>query len=412
MTSASKALDQYFTPPKLAAELIEAVTVDSPLMVGDFAAGDGELLKAAVKRWPEIQCLAIDIDNKVIDKLADTQPDWLLACSDFLDDSERQTITVLKEREGTMPLIVLNPPFSCRGGTMLWTEIGGVKTHCSPALAFIARAIPYLQAGGQLVAIVPYGLIQGEKDEIARELLRTYYGFEVVKTYINGGFAKCSPRTAIIKLTAGRTNDNDYATSNSLIKSKNLPTTSFTSIQRGRVPNNKVNMEGLEDQIPFIHTTNLQNNRIVSVNRFAGHKFEKFRGPGVLLPRVGRPKIGKVVILEGEEEFVMSECLFLIECKSKKDAQLVYRCIIDNWLLLENNHGGTCATFLTIQSLKAFMQSFGFPVLNKKESIRTLTVIDDENLVKRSEKFLVQNWNRMINTDHVYSMQPQIILVK
>ncbi|MBJ6111253.1 methyltransferase [Hymenobacter sp. BT523] len=405
MTPASKALDQYFTPPKLAAELIEAVTIENPLLVGDFAAGDGELLKAAIKRWPDTQCVAIDIDHHVIELLTENQPSWLVACADFLDNDERQNLTVLKEREKSFPLIILNPPFSCRGGTMRWTNIGGTKTHCSPALAFIVSAAAYLQEGGQLVAIVPYGLIQGEKDEIARDLLRRYYGFEVIETYANGGFAKCSPRTAIIRLTAGYSTYHKPDVSSSPLKRIFKADSSTVSIQRGRIPNNNPNIENTQNGLPFIHTTNLQNNKIVGLFRFAGNNLERFRGPGILLPRVGRPKVEKIVLLESESEFVISECLFMIECVSKNDAYLVYRCLIDNWASFKESHGGTCATFITIQSLSVFLENTGFTVLGKKASVRTYTYASSDGPVKKAVGSFNSNTNKPLNAESLFHIQ-------
>jgi predicted RNA methylase len=385
MTSASKALDQYFTPTKLAAELIAAVTIESPEIVADFAAGDGELLRAAIMRWPSVKCVATDIDNQVVSSLRSNHSDWKSSYCDFLNPENRNSNESLCSLFGILPLVILNPPFSSRRKALQWVEIKGIRARCTSALAFIVTAAEYLMPGGQLVAIVPYGLISNEKDRTVRGLLTLHYGLEVVKTYAKGGFTNCSPRTATIRLTSGTTKQINvrHKVASMLSNAGTIPIN--LSIHRGKVPNNaQLTKEGSNDTLPFIHTTNLKASSIQNLDRRADITFKSFTGPAVLFPRVGRPKVEKIVLMLDDADFILSECVFIIECLSQNDASLVFEAMIKNWEKLKDMYNGTCASYISINELVDYLSDCGFNVLKSGESVRNVSkdsVLAEKQLV-------------------------------
>ena len=253
--------------------------------------------------------------------------------------------------------------------------------------AFIVTAAEYLKSGGQLVAIVPYGLIKSEKDRAVRGLLRIHYAFEVVKTYAKGGFTNCTPRTATIRLTSGVPKQiidiQPKVVLEATGKVSDRPTMKL-SIHRGKVPNNaNLIKDASKPTFPFIHTTDLKGNNLQGSQRKASTDFKSFTGPAVLFPRVGRPKKEKIVLILDSSSFVLSECVFIIECISQKDAVFVYETLMQQWDSFEALYGGTCASYISISELTNYLLECGFSVIKNRKSVRALsqTAISFEEII-------------------------------
>lgn len=358
-------LDQYFTPTALANELAAAVTIKTaPEIVGDFAAGDGELLRAIEKRWKSVACIAIDIDDVVVSKLKFNHPHWMVNTCDFLNEESRNSVDNLFANIGKFSVILLNPPFSCRGGTKYSVSIGEKRIFCSPAFAFVIEATKFLDKGGQLVALIPSNLMHSEKDAVAREELTKNYGLELVSHYPRGAFTSCTPRTSIIRLTPSSPSydlkENIHNDRFSIISEK--ITQPKVSIFRGRVPMGK-SVSNSMNSFPLIHTTELQLYKLLPPNKFAESTNATVTGPAVLLPRVGKPTQSKIVVLaNGSPPVVLSDCLFAIECETSETAEYLSTILIRSWEKLESMYFGTCARYLTIKSLAYVLKQSGFAV--------------------------------------------------
>ena len=50
-------IDAYYTPSQLAVQMVN-VCSGRPVVIADFAAGDGELLRKASKQWPRAKLSA------------------------------------------------------------------------------------------------------------------------------------------------------------------------------------------------------------------------------------------------------------------------------------------------------------------------------------------------------------------
>lgn len=367
MTSRAKEFDQYFTPPELAAKLIRAVTVAAPARVGDFAAGHGELLRAAEARWPAARCVALDIDPEVVAQLKGSHPAWHTRYCDFTDAQARGRALRLRGRTLQLPVIVLNPPFSVRGGASRRVPIAGHLTRCSPALAFIVEALSYLKHGGQLVAIVPHGVVQGEKDGAARRLLSQHYGLEVVELFARSAFAKCTPRTAIIRLTGGVAIGPALEEKQAMLPDDAL----IASLLRGRQSNTLVLHSNKRSRLPFVHTTDLGGGVLHKTHKqIAASNLPPVHGPAVLLPRVGKPAVDKIVLFPPGATAVLSDCVFAIECSCEHDAERVHALLTSNWPTVEAAYGGTCARFISVEGLRELLQQFGCRILPYGQRIK------------------------------------------
>ena len=357
-------LDQHYTPSALARELIGTVDLNHVGRVGDFAVGDGELLRAAAERWPEAELVAADIDPQTVARLRRRYPAWSISRCDFMSARSRARARAVRRGSG-FDVIALNPPFSFRGGTKKTVMIGERVVSCSPPLAFVVEAVRYLRSGGQLVAILPHGALTSEKDREARELLADHHGFEVVRTCARGTFSSCTPRTAVVRIGTGTVFDPSPLPLSTIPDGR--ARVGDVSMRRGRTPVGRALSSGL----PLVHTTELRGGKLLPSRRFADARGATVRGPAVLLARVGKPMSSKVVLVDvTHPPVVLSDCVLAVECSTLSAARVLRRAILENWETVEAAYGGTCARYLTLASLKDLLWALGVSVLPYGTSVR------------------------------------------
>lgn len=340
--------DKYYTPDCLAGKLLSYV-VDHPETAADFCVGDGGLLKAAEQKYSGIKCYGVDISGEVIENLQAQRPHWKLAHCDFEDTEALAKINFL--RRARFDLIILNPPFTCRGSSINKVYIGKDEYHVSTAMSFLVGALPYLSEHGAVYAILPVGCVSSQKDRRCWEYLKKAYHAcvltEVQKAYFN---KKCTPNIVLVYL--GRKpyphqkDQTEFEESKLAFK--------LEGIKRGRlgVYENKLVRAG-KDRLPFIHTTNMRNGELVNVGYTKKGIKESVKGNGVLIPRVCNPNKEKVVVYDGGEA-ILSDCVVLLQTRTKKQAEQLKRYLIKNWQEFQKNYVGTGARYVTMERLQAY----------------------------------------------------------
>lgn len=333
--------------------------------MGDFAAGDGELLRAAQERWADAALVAADIDPSTVGRLRKRHPTWSTSRCDFTNPRSRAKAGGLRRAHGTFDVIALNPPFSFRGGTKRSVRIGESVVSCSPPLAFVADAVGYLRAGGQLVAILPHGTLMSEKDRAARSMLAEAYGFEVVRTCARGTFSTCTPRTVIVRIGTGATSG--VCLPPVVPVEDGRRRIGVVSMKRGRVPVRTAVPVGL----PLVHTTNMRDGVLGRLEHAADLRSEPLIGPAVLIPRVGKPMVTKVVLMDpSHPPAVLSDCVLAVECSTPGAARTLQAALVENWSAVEAAYGGTCARYLTLGSLQRLLILLDVDVLPYGTSVR------------------------------------------
>lgn len=360
--------DQYFTPSTLAEELVGFVTLENVATVADFAAGDGELLRAAAGRWNGVKLTATDVDPGVVGSLKRRYPGWSVSRCDFTNSRSRARADALRGREASFDVVVLNPPFSQRGGTRFATVIEGVTYESGPAFSFILQSLRYLRPGGQLVAIIPYGALHSEKDEVARGAVSARYGLDVVRTCERGTFRAGTPRTAVVRVGLG-----PELTGEALPPPQGRVETAFeVSLQRGSLPVHRSVAE--EGVLPLVHTTELREGAVTVGSLWAPQGSRSIVGPAVLIPRVGKPLRKKLALLERSRGPVaLSDCVLAVECSEEGLAERVLRALHRRWETVERAYGGTCARYITLKALSQLLVEAGFRVLPYGDSVRAGT---------------------------------------
>ena len=136
-------IDQFYTPSGLAGLLISAAKARSPKVVADFAMGDGALLRAARQRWPRTLLVGSDINPEALSASEDVIQGLDFSTYDFLGDAPLPE--ALRNSRAKCDVIVLNPPFTCRGSKRFPVTVGGEALLGSKALAFVCRALAFLK---------------------------------------------------------------------------------------------------------------------------------------------------------------------------------------------------------------------------------------------------------------------------
>lgn len=338
--------DSHYTPNALAEYLVSCIKKENVKTVVDFCVGEGDLLKAAKKKWAKAKFYGNDISSRAIRVLKKKYPDWILEKSDFLNKRITNNISVFKKK---FDIILLNPPFTCKGSTIHSVIFNNIEYHMSTAMAFLVKSISYLNAEGVLYAILPQSIAYSEKDEKIRQYLYRKYNFKIFEELNNQGFKNCSPNIVLAVI-----NDKNIIAKNmSFHQIKNG--IDRLEVQRGTLSTHKIKISKA-NSLHFIHTTNLKNNKIKNLKIKVSDNFSKIKGPALLINRVGQPDVRKICIVNPKEEYVLSDCIIGLKVKTMKDCQLLKKAIIDNWTSFANLYKGTGAKYVTVKRIKYFFK--------------------------------------------------------
>lgn len=337
-------LDRFYTPSTLADELVDLVTV-LPSSVADFAAGTGNLLAAAFKKWPQALLYGNDVDASAIKKAGDRLPLVDADTIDFLSPKfhARQLID-----NGNWSVILLNPPFSQRE-TLFHVPLGQHSgLRCSRAMAFVMTAVQYLAAGGQLLVILPTSTLVNKIDSAAREVLRSKYLAEVVRPPAYGLFNDADVSTYILRIT-------------DCSKPSILAPTSFAEQDPWKITRGTISIARADRRATggkgWVHTTGLNSESITHRYMFADQPYGHIAPFGsILMPRVGRFRPDKIVIVNDENGEFISDCIFAV-LNPKITPSEVVMLLKQNFARLAGLYGGTGAPYISRDRLSAFLSS-------------------------------------------------------
>ena len=330
------------------------------------------MLLAAASVWPTATMVATDIDPRAVRKLSQISDKWRTGVCDFLNLRSRQSSPILRSLIGRTNLVLLNPPFSCRGGKRVSATIAGVTSKSSLGLAFVVNSFDYIAECGELIAVLPEGSLTSEKDAATWNLLRRMADTEVLKTNGPRTFARAAVRTAVVR----------FQKRHSLLKTDpsqvlNTLDASCQDLQppvrivRGTTQMNQIRRgEGYADSIAFIHSTHLQDFTVSSHYKVRGCLGRCAVGPMVLLPRVGQPKRSKVAKYLDSTGFMLSDCVIALMCHSPESAELLWRDLQTNWCLMEQEYVGSGARYITNRRLSDLLLRLGyFPLITASKDI-------------------------------------------
>ena len=343
--------DSFYTPTPLADKLIGYVTADDVQSAIDFCVGDGVLLKAVAKRYGGVKLYGTDISAEALEKLSCDCPHMELGECDFRDDESVNNVQFLHDK--TFDLIVLNPPFTCKGSVVEHLEFESEQFKVSTAMLFAMRALRYLSTNGGLYAILPISFVYSEKDKKAWDYLKAHYNACVLEEPSRVYFSKgCSPNVVLVYV--GR-----YAmTGQHIAGQADFSSLPVTSIVRGCVRMQSPIYSRKKEAIPLIHTTNLQKGKLVELKKIVPGLHIKVDGFGVVIPRVCNPNPDKVALLDGIHTYAISDCVIVLRTSTMVDAEQVRTHILRNWQDFTTIYKGTGAQYTTIARVKQLLGKY------------------------------------------------------
>ena len=350
--------DSFYTPVYMAEQLVGYVPESDVHTIADFCVGDGRLLTAVHKRFPNAQLFGMDIDRDIVNKLASQHADWVLTICDFIDDEKVDKIVSRHLKE--FDLILLNPPFSCKGSIINIVECEGIRFKASTAMMFILKAIRFLSKNGGMYAILPISCVYSQKDRKAWKYLEKQYNACVLSEHSRISFAgKCAPNIALVYM-----GNQIHAFQETARLSNNILSSLVVEVTRG-----SIRMQGLKytenrGGVRLIHTTNLLRGKLINVAKIEGNLNRVECGYGVLIPRVCNPNPQKIVLMNKLQKFVLSDCVIFLRTETLEHAKVVYESIMNNWQVFVRLYSGTGAQYTTIERVKTM-----FPIPNNGEQI-------------------------------------------
>jgi len=356
-----KKFDRFYTPPRLAEALVGYIaSIRSPTVIADFAAGDGELLRAAQQKWPQAQLVATDLNCHIVSRLRAAHQRWRIGKADFLNPSSRERCQALSEIKGKVTLAILNPPFSCRGAKSWSITINGATIKCGLAMAFICTTVSYLASGSHILAVLPAGCLRSQKDQAAWEAVDAVCERHIIARNGHRAFKGCFPRTVLVHLRLrpeGTIGHRQGRVSKHLDHNDNAVA---VHIVRGTVPMHSLNGESSRGMLPLVHSTDLLNGGVMLSRRKGDRTRRGITGPAVLIPRVGQPSKCKVCLYSGKGQVVLSDCVIGLKCKTLSDAKDLRHALLRRWQLVKEVYGGTCARYITLEGLRGLLSRLGF----------------------------------------------------
>ena len=338
--------DSYYTPPLLSDKLVSFIVSSYISSAVDFCVGDGDLLKAVAKRYGDAELYGTDISDDALTKLSNDCPNWHLEKCDFRKDDSIGEVTFLIKRK--FDLIVLNPPFTCKGSVAENITFEGIEYRVSTAMLFLMRALKYLASNGGLYAILPISCVYSVKDRKAWNYLKDHYNACILEEPNKVSFtSKCAPNIVLVYV--------GYYKVNGIEKLNIFDFSSFpvTSILRGCVRMQNPKYSKSKNAVSLIHTTNLQKGELVKLRRIMIGQNILVSGNGVVIPRVCNPTPNKVALLDEKTVYALSDCIIVLRTSTRIDAERLRDGIIEHWHDFVTVYKGTGAQYTTLERLKA-----------------------------------------------------------
>jgi hypothetical protein len=355
-------VDRHYTPSWLADRLALELPEGFVGTILDPTAGAGSLLLAAERRFGgSAKLFGIDSDRRAHAALLATAGVASSSRADFLNHRALASTKVFRNlsRIG-LDWILLNPPFSYRGGGGIIVTLDGSLIRLPTALAFVWRAMTAIVPREGIVALLPVGVLTSARG--SRFMSWASRSWEISEPIFLGGkaFAEATVEVVLVRFERRR-RVHGVATPEgrqSKIVASEAPEGECSCVEviRGRVPVAQVR-DCKPGAIPFVHTRDVL---------FADGGRDSFRqsegrwssgGVLLVLPRVGNPLSFRVRAIDGP--VVLSDCVYALRFRSIDRRQWLERQIQRRLPELLNRYEGSGAKHLTIPRLREFLETVG-----------------------------------------------------
>ncbi|WP_084541312.1 N-6 DNA methylase [Nocardioides alkalitolerans] len=346
--------DAFYTPDVLAQKVLTAATI-RPSSVMDPAVGDGSLLRAAMSTWPDVRVYGLDIDLGQIARTRTRYPDWTLEQVDMFSERSRAASATWKSTGANIDLVVLNPPFSYRGGQSKRVSYDGSDYALTPASTFVAQSMTRLAPSGEVLAVLPAGILSLERDADFWSAVATHRTVETVAEFSSTAFKGTRTRSVLIAIRPS------ISPRPAAVVDLPLRAHSCVELVRGRVPvHSLAKFSPITESAPFLHTRDLAGlaDRVPPLPQAASSLATV--GPFVTLPRVGRVRGEHIRLVRTPKSLVLSDCVFALRTENIASLEVIQTVLLEGLLELQREYVGGCAPYLTIRRLKHFLAQRGY----------------------------------------------------
>ena len=354
-------MDSHYTPSAVANQLVEAANDLTPELIADLAAGNGDLLLAAERKWPAAKFLATDIDRNAIRRLLRLRPSWQLGCCDLRNKRSRRSCSALKDMLQSACLLLLNPPFSCRGGTRLLVDTSPNPIYASTAMSFLLQAIEYVADTGHVASVLPLGCLYNQKDAPAWDSLRTRFNVQTLGTYPMGTFPNSAANTVLVRLSPRQTSQPPSLPMQRSADPPPIKTNLRIHLVRGCCPIHRLRPTETSSPV-LVHYTDIKNGTVELNGRRGYGNYRRIEGPAILIPRVGAITTHKIALLESPSPVMLSDCVIALIPQDPNHVPLLKERLLANFTSLQEQYIGTGAPFITTHRLESFMKSIGVEI--------------------------------------------------
>jgi hypothetical protein len=330
--------------------MVDAVEVDNVAIIVDPTAGDGALLRSAARRWPNARLLGTDIDEARVRQLRKLRCE--VEVGDFLDQRAASRLAE-RARRSVSTSVLLNPPFSNRGATTYLAGGGaGAEIGGSRAMAFLLGASALVGDKGQLIALLPAGVVTSERDAMGRRWLQEHGILEQVVRPSKRAFRGAVAETVVTRWTpcagAGNLRAQD--------RGARLEEAEGWIVVRGARQMHTVHADSGRGTVLLVHTTHMRQGRITArpPKIRPARRDRVVCGPAILVPRVGRPDVRKLVLHLGGP-IALSDCVFAICNPDEGSCALLHETLMTGFDALSSRYGGTGAPYLRRSDLVALV---------------------------------------------------------
>ncbi|MBQ4812697.1 N-6 DNA methylase [Pseudoalteromonas luteoviolacea] len=379
-------LNQYYTSKLCSDRLVDSLSVATPKVALDLGFGAGDLLRAAKRRWTDINLVGVDLDRvNVLNARLDNEID-AIHMNGFSPDLPK----VISDKYGDIDLLISNPPYfsvevnsKCR---KILKEAG--LSQCIsqslkkvPAeLIFLAQNLRMLTANGEMGIILPAGLISGERWKPLREYLFCTYGVSNIIQMPENSFKKTDAQTFIMTISGKKS---DYVNSINLshiLESKKLKISISDAVNRADYLYYKqlsllINQNTISSNDfrifrgnrvhkclkdwggDYLHTSDLPNSPIHTVFPVAEYgDANSVKKGDIALARVGRRCLGRAVYVD-EGCIPVSDCIIVIRPRDKNIGKLIWERISSQLAAdyFRATSLGVGAKYLTHTSVREFL---------------------------------------------------------
>lgn len=204
-------LSQFYTENLISDKLIDSLQSVSPKQAFDLGFGSGMLLKAAKKRWGDINLAGVDIDIK---NILSAKEDHLIDAFQ-LNGFSVDLPSVITDKYGDIDVLVSNPPYFSKEldkECYKILKLAGLmdciidrKSKIPAELVFLAQNLRLLSRNSEIGIILPAGIISGERWNKLREFLFNEYTITDIIQVPSKSFKGTEAQTFILTISKSKT---------------------------------------------------------------------------------------------------------------------------------------------------------------------------------------------------------------